>query len=187
MTRDELQYLKKNLDCLISEVDPQTGCVVEDTILKSSFNKKVLQNASELIDRLLILDYNPYRIDKRKKYAFYISSSDIQKVELSDEPITISCFTYKINACIDSKKMKKLKASQITNWLMQKGFLTETVSDDGKSFKVLTNTSASIGISSIKKESAYGRIYDVNVYNRDGQKYILEHINEITHQQDEIL
>ena len=83
--------------------------------------------------------------------------------------------------------MKKLKASQITNWLMQKGFLTETVSDDGKSFKVLTNTSASIGISSIKKESAYGRIYDVNVYNRDGQKYILEHINEITHQQDEIL
>ena len=73
------------------------------------------------------------------------------------------------------------------NVLVQKGFLTETVSDDGKSFKVLTNTSASVGISSIKKESAYGRIYDVNVYNRDGQKYILEHINEITHQQGEIL
>ena len=104
MTRDELQCLKKNLDCLISEVDPQTGCAVEDTILKSSFNKKVLQNASELIDKLLILDYDPYKIDKRKKYAFYISSSDIEKVELSDEPITISCFTYCINAVVDSTR-----------------------------------------------------------------------------------
>lgn len=187
MTRDELQCLKKNLDCLILEVDPQTGCSVEDTILKSNFNKKVLQNASELIDRLLQLDYDPYNIDKRKKYTFYISSEDIQKIELSDEPISISCFTYRINACIDSKKMKKLKASQITNWLMQKGFLKEIVSDDGKCFKVLTNTSAAIGISSIKKESAYGRIYDVNVYNRDGQRYILEHLNEITHPQEKIL
>lgn len=187
MTREELHILKQSIDYLIEEIDPQTGYKVDDTVLKSKNNKRILRNVSELIDRLLVLDVNPFYIDKRKKYAFYISESDIKKIELSDEPITISRFTYTINASIDSRKMKKIKASQITEWLMKMGFLSDTISEDGKHFKVLTEKSATIGISSIKKESAYGRVYDVNLYNRDAQKYILSHINEITNQTTELL
>ena len=40
--------------------------------------------------------------------------------------------------------MKKIKAEQITSWLMCKGYLEEYENDDGKKFKVLTSKSASI-------------------------------------------
>ena len=107
MTREELHILKQNIGYLIEEIDPQTGYKVDDTILKSTNNKRILMNVSKLIDRLLVLDVNPFNIDKRKKYAFYISESNIKKIELSDEPISISRFTYAINASIDSRKKTK--------------------------------------------------------------------------------
>ena len=118
MTREELHILKRSIDYLIEEIDPQTGYKVDDTILKSKNNKRILMSVSELIDRLLVLDVNPFYIDKRKKYAFYISESDIQKIELSDEPITISRFTYTINVAIDSRKMKKIRFKTVNTQLI---------------------------------------------------------------------
>ena len=179
MKTDEMLMLKENLEMLAKGKDPQTGYSVEDTVLKSSFNKRVLLDAAEIIDLLLKIDFNPIKIDKRKKYAFYLSKEDRKKVEISKEPIPISVFTYVINECIDSKKMKKLKASQITAWLMKEGYLDEITSDDGKVFKVLTEKSPIIGITAEERKSDYGRIYKVNLYDENGQRFILDHLDDI--------
>lgn len=93
--------------------------------------------------------------------------------------IPISAFTYKINEQIDSDKMKKIKASQITSWLMKNGYLDELKTEDGKLFKVLTDKSSSIGIIAEKKTSKCGRVYDVNLYNEVGQRFIVEHLDDI--------
>ena len=76
MNSDELFMLKENLEILADERDPKTGYPIEDTVLKSSFNKQILKDAATIIDRLLKLDFNPSNIDKRKKYNFYISKED---------------------------------------------------------------------------------------------------------------
>lgn len=187
MKTDEMLMLKENLEMLAKGKDPQTGYSVEDTVLKSSFNKRVLLDAAEIIDLLLKIDFNPIKIDKRKKYAFYLSKEDRKKVEISKEPIPISVFTYVINECIDSKKMKKLKASQITAWLMKEGYLDEITSDDGKVFKVLTEKSPIIGITAEERKSDYGRIYKVNLYDENGQRFILDHLDDIVEEYIEIL
>ena len=70
MELEDLLMLKENLEMLASERDPKTGYGLEDSVLKNSFNKKILLDAASIIDQLLKLDFNPTRIDKRKKYAF---------------------------------------------------------------------------------------------------------------------
>ena len=180
MNYEDLLMLKENLEMLINEQDPQTGYKVDDTVLKSSFNKRILSDAALIIDRLLKLDFNPIKIDKRKKYAFYISDDKKGLIEISKIPIPISVFTYKINAQINCDKMKKIKASQITSWLMEEGYLDEIEAEDGKRFKILTDKSASIGITSEKRTSKYGRVYDVNLYDENGQRFIINHLEDIT-------
>jgi hypothetical protein len=179
MNSDELFMLKENLEILADERDPKTGYPIEDTVLKSSFNKQILKDAATIIDRLLKLDFNPSNIDKRKKYNFYISKEDRRKIVITKEPIPISAFVYHINECIDDKKMKKLKATQITSWLMKEGYLSEIKAEDGRFFKVLTKKSKNIGISSEKRKSKYGRVYGVNLYNEESQKFIIEHLDDI--------
>ena len=77
------------------------------------------------------------------------------------------------------KKMKKIKASQITAWLMKEGYLDEITSDDGKVFKVLTEKSPAIGITAEERKSDYGRIYKVNLYDEEGQRFILDHLDAV--------
>ncbi len=176
----DLISLKKNLELLANGQDPKTGChVEEDTILKSSFNKCVLKDAVSIIDLLLKVDFNPTRIDKRKKLNFYISPEEREKIEISKNPIPISVFTYKINEHIDDSKMKKLKASQITAWLMNEGYLDEIENKDGKKFKVLTEKSSSVGISAQERTSEYGNVYKVNLYSEDGQRFIIANLDNI--------
>ena len=130
MTQEELLMLKENLTLLAGGQDPKTGYFVEDTILTSSFNKRILSNAAYVIDQLLRVDFNPTRIDKRKKLNFYIPPEERQKIQITDEPIPISVFTYRINDHIDAAAMKKIRASQITSWLMSEGYLDEIENED---------------------------------------------------------
>ena len=177
---DNLRLLKENLEILADERDPKSGYKIEDTILKSKFNKQVLLDAANVIEELLKLDFNPYKIDKRKKYAFFLSEEEKGRVEISDVPISISMFAYKINEQIDSHRMKKLKAVQITSWLMSKGYLEEYENEDGKKFKIITNKSAAIGITSENRTSIYNNTYPVNLYDKNAQKFILDHLEDIS-------
>lgn len=187
MNADELLMLKENLEILAEGRDPQTGYSVGDTMLNSEFNRRVLIDAAEIIDLLLKTNSNTPKIDKRKKYSFHIPKENRKEIEISKEPIPISVFTYAINECIDIKKMKKIKATQITTWLMKKGYLDEVKSSDGKTFKILTEKSKTIGITAEERKSNYGRIYKVNLYDENGQKFILDHLDDITNADTDIV
>lgn len=179
MNQEDLIMLKENLELLANGQDPKTGYVVEDTILNSAFNKRILKDAAYIIDQLLKVDFNPTRIDRRKKLNFYILPEEREKIEISNEPIPISVYTYKINEHVDNTNMKKLKASQITSWLMKEGYLTEFEAEDGKIFKILTDKSATVGISAQDRKSKYGRTYKVNLYNAQAQRFIIENLDSI--------
>lgn len=178
MSIEEIYQLKKNLELLVQEIDPRTGYKVEDTILKSSANKMILNDAISLLDQLLRLDLNPTRTDRRKKLAFYLSENQKERISLSDTPISISAFVYTINGIIN-ENMRRLKASQITKWLETQGFVSEILYEGGKGFRNVTEKSASIGLFSETMTNADGRSYHVIKYNKEAQKYIIEHINEI--------
>lgn len=181
MTTEEIYQLKENLELLAQEIDPRTGFKVEDTILKSKANKMIINDAIALLEQFLRMDFNPTKIDRRKKLAFYLSDIQKESIPLSDTPITISAFVYEINRVINDN-MRKVKASQITEWLEHNGLLTEIEYKDGKGFRTVTENSASIGLRSETRTTARGRKYQVVTYNKEAQEFIVEHINEITDQ-----
>ena len=47
------------------------------------------------------------------------------------------------------------------------------------SYKILTEKSRSIGMTSIQRTSSYGNTYDVNLYSIESQKFIIAHLNDI--------
>ena len=148
---------------------------LEKAISPEYFRKNVLA----LINQLMKLNFNPTKVDKRKKYAFFLNVEERKNIEISNEPISISAFVHSINRTINVNRMKKLKAVQVTSWLVNNGFLREIQQEDGRKFKVPTELASSIGISSVRKESQFGRIYDVCIYNKAAQQYIIEHLGEI--------
>ena len=179
MTTEEIYQLKENLKLLAQEIDPRTGYKVEDTILKSKANKMIINDAIALLEQFLRMDFSPTRIDRRKKLAFYLSEDQKRSILLSDVPITVSAFVYTINKVINDN-MRKIRASQITEWLEGNGFLTEIMYKDGKGYRNITDKSALIGLCSETRTTASGREYQVVTYSKATQKFIIEHINEIT-------
>lgn len=179
MILKELATLKEQLESLANSKDPKTGLVVEDTILRSSYNKRILENAASVIGQLITIGSDPTSCDPRKKRAFFLTEEEKNRIVLSEKPISISAFTYTINSVIDQNKKKKLQAVQITSWLMSEGYLDEFEDDDWRKFKVVTQKASEIGITAEQRQSPCGRVYQVNLYDRDAQTFILNHIDEI--------
>ena len=181
MNYEELYKLKKEIDLLIDGIDPQSMLYVgEDSILSSNYNKSVLKNASSIIDKLIKYGSNPDKKDYRRKYNFYLPNDVKDKIAISDTPVSISEFTYKINEMVDSSLMKKIKATTITSWLFDNKYLCEIKHEDGNTFKIVTEKGKGIGIIAAKKTSQYGRVYDVNLYSADAQKFIVDNLDAIT-------
>ncbi len=181
MIWDELTLLKEQLESLAKSTDPKTGLTVEDTILRSSYNKRILEDAASVIGQLLTMGVDPTSYDPRRKVDFFLTEEEKRQIVISENPISISAFTHAINSVIDQNKKKKLQAVQITSWLMSNGYLDEREDDDWRKFKIVTPKSSEIGISAEQRQSSCGRVYQVNLYNRDAQCFILNHMDEIIH------
>lgn len=76
--------------------------------------------------------------------------------------------------------MKKLKFSQISELLIQKGLLKKIVNKDGKVQTIATNNGNNYGIYNTQKISMRGQPYQVVIYNQIGQKYILALLKQVS-------
>ena len=75
--------------------------------------------------------------------------------------------------------MKKLKASDVTSWLEQQGYLSEIEYRDGSYCRELTEKSQEIGLILIEKQNQYGNKYNVILYGRNAQEFIINHLSDI--------
>lgn len=177
----ELDIAKKTMDdleLLIKGIDPSTHLKITfDTIINSKYNNTLLIEVNKMLLKYIKqCDIN----FKRKKYSFYIDSSKREEIPISEQAIPISTFAYTLNEFIDEKTMEKVKATEITRWLMNEGYLKEIEHDDGKVFKVLTDKASEIGMLKSTKTNSYGRTYDVNLYSAQTQKFIINNLDAVS-------
>lgn len=182
MKIEDIRSLKENLELLIDGRDPKTGYKVDDTIINSSSNKQILKDTVSLLNCFLRLDFNPTKIDKRKKYAFCLSDKEKREIQISETPITISAFVYQLNAPIKTT-MRKITTKEITDWLVCQGFLKLSTDEYGKRIKVMTEKSSTIGLLYEERKSEAGHSYTVITYNENAQRFIIDHLDEITDQE----
>lgn len=178
MELDKTNKIINDLELLINGIDPSTHLeIATDTILSNKYNNQLLKEVHKMLCDYLVMNHIS---DKRRKLFFFIEDSRKKEIPISEHAIPISTFTYTLNSFIDTETMKKIRASEITQWLMDEGYLKELKHDDGKVFKILTDKANEIGMLKETKTNSYGRTYDVNLYSDQTQKFIIEHLDTIS-------
>lgn len=181
MKLDVAKKIIEDLKMLINGIDPSTRLeITVDTVLNNKYNNMLLKEVHKMLSQCLTVCNGNCVFDKRRKLFFYIDDLQKKEIPISEQAIPISTFAYTLNEFIDATTMKKVKASEITEWLMNEGYLEEIEHEDGKMFKILTDKANEIGMLKETKTNSYGRTYDINLYSAQTQKYIVNHLDSIS-------
>lgn len=179
MDKKEILDLKQNIDLLLAGIDPQSSISFgEDSVLKSDYNREILNKISIILEYLIKVGMVP-AVDKRVKFNFYLSEKQKQTIEISEDPVSISEFIFNINEIIDTSNMKKLPATAVTKWLAHIGYLKTTTTEKGMIFKTLTEKASELELICVEKTNQYGNKYSVNLYPPKAQKFIVDNLDKI--------
>jgi len=158
--------IKEKLNNLINNIKLNNSVVIE----KESNNTYLLEEIDEIIEEYIEL----LKMKHKKKLPFYISNKDRESIDISETPISISKFSYILNNDINDNIMKKIRGSEITDWLMSKGYLKGNLG-----VKEITEEGIKIGIFKEYRLGKEGEKYSVNLYNNQAQKFIIDNLGEI--------
>ena len=99
------------------------------------------------------------------------------KYNFSEIPLTVSNIAEKINLLKENESEIRLKATDITNWLLSINVLEVVVTDTGN-YKLPSEIGIKLGIS-VEKRNKNGKKYSIALYNKEAQKFIIDNINAI--------
>lgn len=174
-------YIKTIIEELLDSYNPTKGETLsgEAAELISSLTP-VFQDLILILD---IVNDNPdfwRKRQKSRKREFFLTREDLKNVEISEEPVSISKLTFRINETIDQGSMRTLKATQLTAGLVKQGFLeVVTENNNNQEYKIATAKGVELGISTDIKENSIGDTYSLNLYNANAQRYITTNIIKI--------
>ena len=116
---------------------------------------------------------------KKELPPFSLTPEQKQQVLLVHNPIPISQFVQAANAVADLDHMQKLKATDLTAWLVRKGFLQEVIRNDKRQKEPTANRNA-IGITSEWRQAhSTGAHYLAILYNYGAQQFLLDHLESV--------
>lgn len=119
-----------------------------------------------------------YHLDSTdRSVPFTLTKGELEGFPYSEVPLTVSQITEILNELGGENNTAKLKATDITGWLLNIGML-RMVGEYDKKYKLPTETGASIGIG-VEHRRARETEYSVAVYNVHAQKFIVDNIHAI--------
>ena len=152
----------------------------QDTILNSKAIKQYNHKVAELLGKIIYAaERSEKNVDlKMKKLGFCLSEEGKATFEYSKIPVSISELVYSLNGKAEAY-MKKLRAVDITSWLLKQGYLEQREMENGNKYKVATELGNRLGIINETKVNSYGNRYSVNLYNEAAQKFIVDNLDKI--------
>ena len=162
----EIEEKKEKLNNLINNIKLNNSVVIK----KESNNTYLLEKIDEIIEEYIEL----LKIKHKEKLPFYIPNKDRKSIDISEIPVSISKFSYILNNDINDNIMKKIRGSEITDWLMSKGYLKGNLG-----VKEITEKGIKIGIFKEYRLDKEGQKYSVNLYNNQAQKFIIDNLGEL--------
>lgn len=177
---ETMQRAKMYLHKLSNGIDPLTGQPLpDDTLLNQPRLARCFSYVEALIDRAIEQETRHIRALRKDLPPFSLTEEQKQQVLLVHEPIPISKFAAAVNAVADLDHMQKLKATDLTAWLVQKGFLQEVVRND-KRHKEPTANGKALGITSEWREAfPTGARYLSILYRYEAQQFLLDNLDSI--------
>ena len=164
MFEEERQILK----ALANGVNYFTGEKCDsDSILNDTNIVRALYSVCDILENVTT---------KKISKAEFICPPDIMENFEYENEMHLTHFIKKIEAMYPDSK--KLKFNDITEMLIQKGVLEKSKGKDGAIRTIATELGKDFGIYNVKRSSMYGKTYNVVIYNKLGQQYLLTLLKE---------
>jgi hypothetical protein len=176
---EKMQRAKQYIEKLASGIDPITNKEVpNDSALNNVRLSRCFFYVADILNQVIENGGKVSRTTINKKLPLELDWDVVRHIPVSEEPIYISRFTEKINDLIDNENMQGLRPVTITKWLVEKGFLKEETSTDGKKRKSPTEKGMQVGITGGMHNGQYGS-YMAVFYNQGAQRFLLDNLKEI--------
>ncbi|MBE6988532.1 MAG: hypothetical protein E7432_07165 [Ruminococcaceae bacterium] len=184
-----IQHARSYMDKLSKGIDPISG-MDSTSLLQQEQLRKCFAFVSDILEEIVdnnglvnLPDVNGhnYQIVK-KKAAFSLNSQQKAKVRITNELINPSSFIKNINAVVDDSSMEKLSLKTVNQWLLDKGYISETkaMTFVNRTIKVPTPYSEGIGIfEQVVVDKSTGETKKELRYSRQAQQFILDNLDEI--------
>ena len=181
---ETMQRAKMYLDKLAQGIDPISNQEIPmDSVVNNVRLARCFFYVSDVLGQVIA---NGGVIGgKPNLQPFAVTSEQLAKVRISQEPVRITQLVEMISSAVDTSHMKKLTTTVITNWLLQKGFLEKQIGLDGKSRRIPTQNGLMIGLSTETRQGQYGE-YQVVFYNSAAQQFVLDNLPEIVLEKDAV-
>lgn len=175
---EKIAYAKSFIDKLANGINPiDDQPVAEYDVVNNVRLTRCFFYVSDIL-RQVIENGGTTPPKKKTKSSFSITREQLAQYSFSEAPISISEIVKKINALIDTEQMKQLSYKQLTAWLISINALTEQPMLNGKTQKRPTENGRQLGISLDTRNGMNGE-YQVVVYNKEAQAFILDNIDAI--------
>lgn len=176
--REKIRLAQDWVRQLANGINPLTGNAVGETdIVNNVHISRCLFYVAELLGK-----HTERKSTSNSSRNMPFLASAVQKEKYNYvEVISVSAFAREIEKLIPGN-MRTISYALIVNWLVQKGLLADSEPDiNGRTFKIATEKGKEIGIYSEDRESEARGHYIITLYNSEAQKYLLRHLEEITH------
>ena len=174
---ETMQRAKMYLDKLAQGIDPITNQEIpEDSTLNNVRLARCFFYVSDVLGQVIA---NGGVIGgKTKQQTFTISAEQLARIRVSQEPVRVTQLIKMIGAVASDPRMKKLRTTVITDWLLEKGFMEKQTGLDGKSIRVPNQSGLMLGLSTQVRQGQYGE-YQAVLYNAAAQQFVLDHLPEM--------
>jgi len=172
---------KQYLEQLANGHDPFSGAELpDDTVVNNVKISRCFFYVADVLQQVINNGGEVGRkpsLSSNKKLPFTLTDVQLAQVQLSDEPLFISRFCERIDALIDTKKMRKCPAAAFGKWLLYKGYFTMVTHDDRELRKV-TDAGIALGIREEWSER-YNQGNYLHIYTRTAQQFLLDNLADI--------
>ena len=166
-------YLEK----LANGVNPLTGEEVgENDVVNNVRISRCLFYTSGILKQI-VENKGKFKVEMPDRKPFAITPEQIARFEYAEYGLSITEFTKRINALIDTAYIKELKTKDITEWLVEAGLLTNIIVNN-KTRRRPTSQGESIGIFTEERSGQYGT-YEGVFYSPKAQRFIIDNIGAI--------
>lgn len=173
---DIMKHAKSYLDSLSQGIDPISGQPVPgDSVLNNVRLEKCFRYVSGVLEQVIA---NGGKVVSGAPVPFYITPEELQCISPAQEPLRISQLAKLITDAVDDPQRIPLRATVMTDWLLEKGFIEKRERPDGKFQRLPTPTGESIGISVHTVQGQYGSYESVD-YAPAAQRFLLDHLLDI--------
>ena len=171
-----MQRAKMYMEKLAQGIDPISDQEIpEDSVLNNVRLARCFFYVSGVLDQVIARGGN---VKKTPKKNFYVTEEELRRLNPSPEPIRITQFVELVMNAINDPDRKKLKTTTITDWLIEKGFMSKQADTDGKSKRLPTAMGEQIGLTVKLREGQYGT-YQAVYYSEEAQRFLLDHLQEM--------